>query len=895
MKRVRWSTLLVLGLTVATTLVLTNYLWSREAVPFRFGSMTGEILRPRWLVGLGLLPLLEIARRRSLTDAATAQQMLQLAMRALVIGLTLLALARPTSTQPSKQVHVVCLVDVSASISDEQLQDANQRVQELQAGGDEFSLITFAENARRVSPPKHGPLVAQRHESGLAGSDIQSALELALTLLPAGGAARFVLLSDGNETAGNLVAVAERANELGIRIYWHPPKGGAQPELRLSGIDLPTGVAAGAPFDVNVGVWSNVAQRVTISLWQDDVPNPGDATRTLDLQPGQQMVTFRSEVPQGGWAMFRAKVRELEKDTEIANNEAVASLPVRGRPRVLYVEGSYSREPGSARYLERALAAQQMDVSVRGPNGLPASARELSPFDYVILSDVPQRFLGSAHMDALDQYVRSGGGFLMAGGEDGFGSGGYANTRLEEILPVRFDSEKQLEQPQIALALVMDRSGSMTGAKIEAAKASARATAEVLTPTDLLGVIAFDTSAHVYVPMQRAANRMRISNEIARLQPGGGTNIYAGLREAADVLRRTDAKVKHVILLSDGDAPREGIADLVTDMRAARVTVSCVGVDGADRDLLAQIAERGQGRVYMVQDMGALPRIFMKETQEVQKAQLVEDEVNVRVAKRASAIEGTDVATAPSLLGYVSTKPKPTADVILVSDLGEPVLATWRRGEGTATAWTSDVKNRWSTRWLSWRGFSKFWAQVVRSGMRHKDYESYELSASVHDGRATVVVDAIGPNDDFVNDLVTSLDVADPRRKQPLLTVPMQQDAAGRYVAEFAVPAFGTFTLTATHRRGNQIVAVSRGTATLSYPLEYQNTEAHTERMAALAQATGGGPLGDPASVWQAGSDQGVEHRDLWPYVLWAASALFLADIFLRRLRLFGYRAMPSI
>ena len=60
-------------------------------------------------------------------------------------------------------------------------------------------------------------------------------------------------------------------------------------------------------------------------------------------------------------------------------------------------------------------------------------------------------------------------------------------------------------------------------------------------------------------------------------------------------------------------------------MRASRITVSCVGVQGADRNMLAMIADAGDGRLYMVEDIGALPKIFMKETQEAQKSQLVED------------------------------------------------------------------------------------------------------------------------------------------------------------------------------------------------------------------------------------------------------------------------------
>ena len=165
-------------------------------------------------------------------------------------------------------------------------------------------------------------------------------------------------------------------------------------------------------------------------------------------------------------------------------------------------------------------------------------------------------------------------------------------------------------------------------------------------------------------------------------------------------------------------------------MRSTRITVSAVGVQGADKNLLQMIAENGNGRLYMVEDIGALPKIFMKETQEAQKSQLVEDLIHVRVAKKVEAIEGTSVETAPPLHGYVTTKPKPTSETILISDLGEPILARWRYGAGTSVAWTSDVKNRWSVDWIRWGGYPRFWAQVVRSSMRRKVYDSYDLFAA---------------------------------------------------------------------------------------------------------------------------------------------------------------------
>ena len=160
-------------------------------------------------------------------------------------------------------------------------------------------------------------------------------------------------------------------------------------------------------------------------------------------------------------------------------------------------------------------------------------------------------------------------------------------TRLESMLPVRLDIPERREEATLALALVIDKSGSMAGPKMDLTKEAARATAEALPPADQIAVVVFDSAAQPVVRLQRAANRQRILGDIARITASGGTNILSGLREAVDELLPARARKKHIILLSDGQSPYDEIPDLIDAATAARITVSAVGVgDGADQTLL---------------------------------------------------------------------------------------------------------------------------------------------------------------------------------------------------------------------------------------------------------------------------------------------------------------------
>jgi Ca-activated chloride channel family protein len=898
---------------------IAYWIWAAVVAPgltFELGGSEIELLRPRWLLLIGVVPLLAFVTRLSLADLPRAQRWLGVLIRGGLVAALAIAMARPVRTTDATRISTVFLVDVSESVTEESLEAAAEAFSAARGAKreeDDIQLVTFAREARSVPLPAsgEGEVAIERHTADdLAGrgSNLQLALQHAYGLFPPGHLRRVVILSDGGQTEGDLLAEAGRAGEFGVKVYVRPYREGAPAEVAVRELVLPDRIRVGEPFPVRVRLFASGDTPARMRLYQGETLNGLDGVRDLEVPAGESEVELRSVVHVAGPVTYRVELEpgggvdqaaaESDQDRFAENNRYETSVVVPGKPSVLYVEGAQGR----ARYLAQALGAADYDVEVRSPRGIPTSVRDLERFDFFILSDVAADQVSLGQQDAIERYVRDlGGGFLMAGGERGFGLGGWQGTRMERMLPVRMDSERRRDQPSLGLALVIDRSGSMNGQKIELAKEAAKATAELLSSDDYISVIGFDSQPERVVRMQSARNRLRILRDIGRLAARGGTAIFPALDMAYQDLSVTRARIKHVILLTDGQAPERGITELTQVMRAEGITVSTVGL-GADvnRALLQSIANLGGGRSYLTNDPHNVPRIFMRETTTVARSSAVEEYFTPRVVQRADFLRGIPIDNAPYLHGYVATRAKPTpAQVILQSDLAEPILARWRVGLGWSMAWTSDVKNRWAVEWLRWPAYSRFWAQLVREHMRQRRRQRLDMTAEKVGDEVRVVVDAIGGDDAFMNDLDSTLRIEGPmgaRRASDEEDDPqlrrttehtLRQTAPGRYETRFPLDAYGSFVLTATHRRDGRPVAESTAQLANPYPAEYRTLEPDVELLQRAAETTGGVEDPEPAALFDPQGETIRAHEDLWPWLLYLALGLFLVDLLLRRIRIF--------
>lgn len=885
-----------------------TFTWPRDGVTY-------ELLDPRPLAVLLLAPLLIWVLGRTLADLPWQQRLLALGLRLAFLAVLGLGLARLVRTAESRRVATVFVVDVSDSVANDALEDARAAVARLATGrstDDEVRLITFARRPRLLELPVQdgrvavAPVEALRHgdppeagasEKPAAGSDLAAALRLAYGVLPPGYLRRIVLMSDGVETEGDVLAEANRARDLGVRLFTVPYQRPPPAEVAVRELRMPDKVAIGEPFRIIADVYASRASAARVRLFQGESLNGLDGAREVTLAPGTNELEFQSVVRVGGEVTYRLVLDRLARDQFTENNAYTVTLSVPGRPTVLYVEG----QPQRASYLSGALTAQQFDVDVRSPLGFPGSLQELERFDFVILSDTPREAVGATAQELIARYVRDlGGGFLFAGGEAGFGLGGWAHSPIERILPVRMDAERRKEMPGVAMMLVIDRSGSMSGLPLEMAKAACKATVGTLQGDDLVGVIAFDSQPVRYVKLQPVRYRSRIQNDILRIQAGGGTEIFPALDLAYQDVSTVEARKKHVILLSDGRSPTQGLVDLVQAMIAESITVTTVGLgDGVDGELLRAVADTGGGRYHAVADPNALPRIFTRETEIVARQAAVEEWFPVQQVAPAAFLDGIAIASAPLLHGYVATQLKASpAQLILASDVGEPILARWRVGLGQTLAWTSDVKNRWAVDWLRWPSFGRFWGQLVREHMRRHDRRELPMKVAVVGGRLHAVVDAFTVDERFDNSLASTLSVMGPAPHGERREVPFAQTAPGRYEAWFPLDRYGSFRLEAQHRKEDRggdlrVFAQSFGHVSHPYPREYASFEPDRPRLERVAAVGGGTVDPTPDALFAPGDERIVHHEELWDRFVLVAIVLFLLDLLVRRVRLFDRKFVP--
>ncbi len=862
------------------------------------------------LLALIIIPVVWIGWRY-LTGMSPLRRGIICSFRSLVILLLAFTLAEPKWLERSESMTVILMIDRSHSISHQlelealkYLVDATTDPKDRQPF-DRLGVINIGAEARVVQAVDRSTVldskttIEERNATNLA-----HAVRLGLAIAPRDSAVRFVLVSDGNETTGNVMAVADiaRANKIPIdvlKLTYDYPR-----EVMFDRIMAPSMAREGQPISLRFALRSRQATSGRISLYQNDtlidlnLDDPASMSVPVTLEEGVNVRTVTLTLAQKGPQRFRAVFEpdNAEDDPISTNNRADAVVVVGGEGRVLVIH-EQAEETASLRAAMRDAA---IDVDTAMPNEVTSDLLFLSGYDSIVLANVPLHAFGSGVDNALRRYVHDiGGGLVMLGGPESFGAGGWINSEVSKALPLRLDPPEKSQMPKGALVCIMHSSeipqGNYWGQQC------AIAAVEALSRLDEVGVIDFDwqnmqgptAGCNWVYPLSPAGDKSAPINAIRKMTMGDMPDFTPSMQMALTALQRSTAGQKHVIIISDGD-PSPPLQALLNQFVASKITISTViaGGHGNPQDVqnMANVARQTGGTAYNPQRPNQMPKIFIKEAMIVRRSLIVEGETYRAVHQptgRPGPFAGRWPAL-PTMRGYVLTAPRPGYDPEIVSNYGDrdPIMAQWQYGLGKSVAFTTDATSRWGQAWVDWGDFQAFWEQIVRWSMRPAAPSNIQQSTRIEGNKAVVEVNILGSDNAFANFGEISGLVISPDLKEQVFN--LQQIGPGKWRGEYSVDREGSWVANMIYQNPDGERSSIQSGVSVPYSPEFAALRDNAPLMATIATITHGRDLPSDPKQADLFNREGLETptslSDIWPLMAILLASMFLLDVAARRL-----------
>lgn len=823
---------------------------------------------------------------------------ISLFLRSAILTCIVLALAGMHTISRNNKLAVAFLIDASDSVGTTGREQAVQYVRDAMKamridGNDQAAVVVFGSDAQieqSLSMGRDLPALGSQVRS--AGTNVESAIRLGLSLLPNDAARRLVLLSDGKQTAGDADAAARlvKATNARLDVVILPSVQG--PDAAIDRVEAPQRASVGQVIPLRISVRSNTAQRAQLTVYAGpDIV----AQESVNLLSGQNEFTIRANATRAGFSSFRVQLTP-ERDVTPQNNALAASVIVGGPPRILLVSpppqaqqqfGGRSVLADETVNLKVALTAAGINFEETTPRAMPSEIQSLAAYQAIVLVNVPARDLSQRTMTSIQSYVRDiGGGLIAIGGPNSFGVGGYFKTPLEDTLPVESQVKDPKRFPSVAMVIVMDKSGSMgvkeNGVeKMRIADEAAARVAEIANDDDELTVIAFDTQPVDVIGPFAGRDRAKYIPKILQIATGGGgIYVYESLLEAERILDNTSKLTKFVILLADGNDSEHqpNSRELARRMRQKGIVMTVVAIgDGSDIGFLKDMARIGEGRYHFTDRAANLPSIFTEEAAVAQRSYIVEEPFFPKLANSSAILNG--IEQVPQLQGYIASNAKPSAQVLLKAK-EDPLLTTWQYGLGRAVAFTSDATGRWGRSWVQWPDFPKFWAQTIRWTILDRSESAVQARVTQRGDQTMIVADL--PTARANEEVKLNATVIDADGKTQL--VPLAQTAPGRYEAEANLDQSGSYFVRVAPSEVNDSV----GDATLAYVKPYSNeyspANVNGEDLLKTWSALGGGELlASPAQAFELSAPAAASRTDLSPFLMMLATLLLPLDIGVRR------------
>ena len=873
-------------------------------------SLPFEFDQPVWLWLIALVPVLVLASQRSLAGLDPVRRVSALVVRSVLVVLIACCLARIQHVRRNTDATTIFLMDRSHSVEQlQQFQDDFIRTAAEQlpqrAPQDRIGVIDFAKNAYLEQMPMvggyHIPPGRLPSIPGVDRTNIAAALRLAMAMFPHDTAKRIVLMSDGNDNMGDVLAEARRAKADQIPIDVVPLWYKRTNEVYFDRMIAPTYVEPGELIPIRMRIHTDKRVTGKLLLYQDGQPIPlPPQSAHVELAPGNNTFIIKPRVEKAGAHTFEAVFEPDEPwmDASPLNNNASTFSFVSGKRTALLITNNIAFDTP----LIEALRSENVRVDVKSTSDLGTfSLLDMMSYATIILSNVPAATFTDKQQESLATYVRDmGSGLIMIGGDEGFGAGGWIGSPVEEVMPITFEIKHKRVIPQGALVLILHSCeiprGNYWG------KEMAKKSVDTISSQDMIGILAYTYSpggANWEVPLDKAGNKAAVKSKIDKMQIGDMPDFGRTMQMALDELtvgRGRTAAQKHVIILSDGDAQPPS-ASLIRKYQQARITVSTIGI-GWGAHVMANsmqfIAKQTGGKFYTARNPRQLPQIFVKESKVVRRTLIVEETFRPQVLhSQSELLAGIRMReTLPDLGGLVLTSPKQSPHVIIplirATDDGEdPVLVHWQYELGKAVAFTSGYWPVWGQRWTNWPKFARFWAQIVRWSMRQDTPANFDTYTRIEGNRGRIVIDALDKDATYLNMLQLQSVVVGPNQER--IPLRFTQTGPGHYEAEIEIETAGQFLANIQiNTADGQNLGTIRTGFSLPYSPEYRDREPNEALLRQVAEITGGRWLDLPAEqadVFAKNLPPTKSKRPAWPWVLsWLLLPAFLLDVSVRRL-----------
>ena len=795
---------------------------------------------------------------------------LVLGLRGLAITALVLALTQPHLTLPVKERSFIYLLDQSSSMEPGNM-DWVKKSLEAKGPQDRTAIIGFGRDTSLLKPFYMDQLPTITATVDEDFTSLARALESGYSLLPGNGG-RLILISDGQENIGDCLKVGEMLAAAGVPVDVVPVATKTLRDAAVTNISFPKNTWPGQQVVADVTVESTIATAAALKVYMG---GSLEWQQQLNISPGVQSFTVPLTVDGSGFQRVRATI-EPAIDDQGRNNRMDSFTFVQSPPRLLIVEGV----GGKGAALKRALENSGLMVDALVYTKADLDPVALASYRGVVLVDLPAYELKDAEIESLDTFVGVlGGGLIAVGGKSSFGPGLYGETLLETMLPVKMTIEEQEEVPGMDMVLIIDRSSSMSGEKLNMAKSASIKALEVLKDSDRLAVVTFDTAHQVELPLTPLDKKEKIVEVIASISVGGGTAIHTGLSQGVQMLTGEGDKVKHIILLSDGqDGTAFNYNPLLEQARAQKISISTIALgDGADLKLMEQIAQAGNGRSYFVRQEKELPAVFLQETVLAGGEWLVEEDFVPNLLHPDAFALGMPP---PGFHGYVASTAKGLAEVLLTTHRDHPLLARWQYGLGRTVAFTSDTFGLWSNEFLAHPGFASFWLDMVNWVAPPRGGSDIALESRREGAGIEISALLTTPLDEGEQLTATLVDAQGEINTLELLPV-----GYGRYQGSLEQIPQGVYLLSASRLAEGKIISHAQGGFAIPYPAEYSIHDFSGETLlTALAEKTGGRVLASPEEVFSLERVSKRQLTDITWWLLLVSVLVWPADIAIRRL-----------